>query len=790
MGYLALRFSLPPLGPLPTVIRPFPAIPYRMRIGLPTQWDFSHFVLIWQLPMNNMADRNPSRKGMFKWGPLLGCCLLMLFRPASAQPNFRIDSLTAALPSMPEDSHKIDVLLELARLHRYDQKETSLRYLDRADALSQAISQPTGRLKSLLSRGNLHRHHLELDAAMACYTQALQLSDSIGDWRGKASACNNLAVILHDRGDAPAAKKHYREALALYERLNLPQKKAGTEISMASLLSDIGEYQAAQALLQSAAPTFLEAGDTLSSVKALVRIGNIFQHRAETDTALSYYFEALALSESADLLEGIVANYNNIATIYITGKLYDKAMHYLQQAKEKLTGTQLHNDMAIILFNIGKVNHRKEEWQAAEENYRASLGLRRKVEHMGGVVESLIGIGEMALEQEQMEEAEAHFREALSLGKSVQDPRKTANAHFGLGKVHLSRRQFSAAIGQFESGLRLSDRFGNPFELQTAHQSLYEAYKQSGNPKRALANYERYIHLRDSLYNMEHLLNLVEIEDKFQEEKSAREKLELALENEKARNLVREQKEYVQFLTFGIIGSIFFLLLLAILLYLWLRNRRLGMAARLRDLRHQALTAQMNPHFVFNAMNSIQRFILKNEQDAAYHYLEKFAALIRIIFENSKSSSIRLFDELRMLQLYVDLENLRFDEEFAFVQDISPEIDTSDLRIPPMLLQPLFENAIWHGLMPKKNGGILRLEVREEGDAVHFSVEDNGVGRLAARQNERLNHNSTGTASIQQRLRLLNGKLAREDDFQIHDLVSKDGKAKGTRVEFRLRYPN
>ena len=156
---------------------------------------------------------------------------------------------------------------------------------------------------------------------------------------------------------------------------------------------------------------------------------------------------------------------------------------------------------------------------------------------------------------------------------------------------------------------------------------------------------------------------------------------------------------------------------------------------KLSNMEMQALRSQMNPHFIFNSLNSIKYFVINQDADQASEYLTKFARLIRLILENSKSETLSLDREIDALSLYVEIEQLRFEDGFNSEITVDPEIDTTNFVIPPMLIQPYVENAIWHGLMHKQHGHRdLNIHFQLAGDDLKCTVEDNGIGRRAAAQ--------------------------------------------------------
>ncbi len=203
------------------------------------------------------------------------------------------------------------------------------------------------------------------------------------------------------------------------------------------------------------------------------------------------------------------------------------------------------------------------------------------------------------------------------------------------------------------------------------------------------------------------------------------------------------------------------------------------------ELEMQALRAQMNPHFIFNSLNSINRFILQNNKAQASEYLTKFSKLVRMILQNSQASLITLESELESLELYLNLESLRFNYHFDYKISVVKEIDISVLKVPPLILQPYVENAIWHGLMHKEEKGQLDIEIIQESDHLCFKITDNGIGREKAAtlaSKSATKHKSMGLRITADRIAILHNSQTLTSPVTVNDLVDAEGNGAGTEV--------
>jgi ligand-binding sensor domain-containing protein len=218
---------------------------------------------------------------------------------------------------------------------------------------------------------------------------------------------------------------------------------------------------------------------------------------------------------------------------------------------------------------------------------------------------------------------------------------------------------------------------------------------------------------------------------------------------------------------------------------------KLDFEHKLAQVEMSALRAQMNPHFLFNCLNSIESYILRNETRQAAEYLNNFSRLIRLILQSSRANYVSLKDELEALELYLQMESLRFKEKFDYVIEVEESLDVDAFDVPPMLIQPFVENAIWHGIMHKTSRGRVGISVSKRDDRLYFVVQDNGVGRrqadvLKIRKGGHPARRSMGMQITKDRIQLINKLYNTNTILRITDLTDEEGAALGTRVELDI----
>ena len=208
---------------------------------------------------------------------------------------------------------------------------------------------------------------------------------------------------------------------------------------------------------------------------------------------------------------------------------------------------------------------------------------------------------------------------------------------------------------------------------------------------------------------------------------------------------------------------------------------------KIAEMEMKALRSQMNPHFIFNSMNAIQQYITQNDPFTAQRYLAKFAKLIRNILDNSKRSYITIKEEMESISIYLELERMRFENKFDYTISIDPAIDTEDVTIPSMFIQPFIENAIWHGLMHKEGKGNLLVKLECKGPILVCTIQDDGIGRKKAekdKENNSKTHKSHGMQITKERLEIFNQQHHNNNlSFNVTDLEDNAGHSSGTRVE-------
>ena len=376
----------------------------------------------------------------------------------------------------------------------------------------------------------------------------------------------------------------------------------------------------------------------------------------------------------------------------------------------------------------------------------------------------------------------------------VPDTITAQRINYKIANAYIAKDQYSQAIPYLEKSIVQADTEDDLIVQKDATRKLSEVYEYRGDFTKALETYQEYVSVVDTLYirkeqeisraarfNREISTKQSRISGLEQERELSQSKYDLAL-TEQA--LVQENNKRQKWIIYSLILG---LIMLGVATFFFYRsNQQQKLANNLLALK--SLRSQMNPHFIFNALNSVNNYIAKNDERSANRYLSEFSTLMRSVLENSEEDFIPLTKELELLKLYVKLEHSRFPDKFEYNVTIDEHVDVAAFQIPPMLLQPYIENAIWHGLRYKEETGYLNIDLTQKNkDALVITISDDGIGRKKSAQLKTLNQKkqkSKGMGNIKKRVAILNEMYKDKVDVDISDLKS-DGT--GTKVVFTLK---
>jgi tetratricopeptide (TPR) repeat protein len=381
-----------------------------------------------------------------------------------------------------------------------------------------------------------------------------------------------------------------------------------------------------------------------------------------------------------------------------------------------------------------------------------------------------------------------------------------------LGKAYDSTKNYKAALQYSKEGLIIALRENRRPEIMQIYQLLSSAYHHLGNSDSAYEYLVKYHALKDSIQSKQFLLRIYNSKKETEDAQKEAHIGFLDRDNQIKQQQLKQEATFRNFIIAAFIALLFAGLYIFRNINLKRKNERLKQEQKeqqwkLKELesenKHvelqkqsaklemQALRAQMNPHFIFNSLSSINHFILKNEGKTASNYLTRFSRLIRMVLINSQKPLITLNDELEMLRIYLDMERMRFKNSFDYFIAFKNEIDSENVFVPPLLLQPFCENALWHGLMHKDGQGHLTIDLSMENNILQCVISDDGIGREKAgklKSKSAEKEKSLGLQITAQRLALINQNKNVQTFYSIEDILDQNNKIAGTKVILKISH--
>ncbi len=382
----------------------------------------------------------------------------------------------------------------------------------------------------------------------------------------------------------------------------------------------------------------------------------------------------------------------------------------------------------------------------------------------------------------------------IKSGVIAADTITSQRINYKIANAYISQDKYDQAIPYLQRSIIEADSDDDLIVQKDATRKLSELYEYEGNFTKALKAYKEYGALVDTLYirkeqeisraarfNREVSTKQSRITGLEQERELSQSKYDLAVTGQQ---LIQESNKRQRWVIYSLI---FGLILMGLATFFFYRsNQQQKLANNLLALK--SLRSQMNPHFIFNALNSVNNYIAKSDERSANRYLSEFSTLMRSVLENSEEDFIPLSKELELLALYVKLEHSRFPDKFDYEINVDEHIDVGAFQIPPMLLQPYIENSIWHGLRYKEEKGFLEIALKQKDkETLEIIITDDGIGRKKSAALKTMNQKkqkSKGMGNIKKRVAILNDMYKDKVDVHIADL---DSDGTGTKVVFILK---
>lgn len=622
--------------------------------------------------------------------------------------------------------------LEMRKLNPLPHQIEHPVYLNKVTQLLPKATDSLGLTRLYYRYGLLLSHEDDPARALSYYLMSLELAKGIGYSTAISTIANDVAGEYYDAGQFDVSIDMYRQSLLAAKAVNDTHRMSAVYVNLAGC--------------------YIEKGDFKSGIQM--------------------HLDALKLKESIRDQSNLSYYYLQTAIVYHKARNFDNWEAYVMKAYsirncEVCTPPR---EKAMLYAELGGIAEYKNQAQQAIQYYDTLLTLSTKIGYLNG---QKTACDNMALVYKDI----GNFRKALQLITQA-EAFLTDNPYQQISHNN-TKAELLQQTGKQKEALKLLDQnIQNPSLSNYAAEKLgtfrllYEINIQ-------LLNYREAFRWNDSARALENLLRdtdvrkeMTRLEAKYQTEEKVQQINLLT-----ARNKISNQRIRLSWLFIGFL-VVFIALVLALLFF-----RRKQAYFKQSELQQQLLRSQMNPHFIFNIMGSIQGYLYKNEAVKAADYLSRFASLSRSVLDYSSQERISLKQEIEMLRNYIELERAGIENPFGVSITTDPEMETEFIEIPPMLLQPFVENAIKHGLRDLKYQGKLSLHFDEKGNHIEVEILDNGKGLS---ENKDGRHKSKALEIFQQRKKVIERSCKKKLSFEFQNLYDFDKSKHGVRVFLQI----
>lgn len=528
------------------------------------------------------------------------------------------------------------------------------------------------------------------------------------------------------------------------------------------------------------------------------------------DIAVKYYLIALSIAEAEKDMRNIEIACNGLGNAYIAipGR-ENLALEYLERALATAQKEGNQRGVAIQYLTIGGYYDRFKQYDKARGYFNKLIQINEQIGDKKGIAMSLKALGDSYLNaDDDLDLAERYYYQSLALFQEINDKLQQANTLLHLGQVSFKQKKYQRSISRLEKSASLSKQVNSKALLQAAASTTSSAYEALKNYPLALKHYKLSRDYKDSINLDKQNIEIAAINRQYNIAKKESE-IEL-LKAEQAINEAQLSKHASSMRSRGIIILLFIALFIALAIVYILQNRyrqnqkKTDKRLHLAEQKHlkavyeknlaeaEILASQMriNPHFLFNCLNAIKILIQQCKNKEALKYLVMLARFSRSVLETTNLSTHTLDEELNLIKHYIELEKNRFDDTFIYDIENTLGEHIQEIKIPPMLLQPFIENAIWHGLIPsEKKLKKLQLSVTETKNGTCILIDDTGVGRFQASKRIK-SHESQGTEITNKRIQLFNETHTANIEYKFIDKEDALGNPQGTSIHIHIKNNN
>jgi len=678
---------------------------------------------------------------------LILACSMINFGTVLAQTK-KIDSLLRRAASYTkQDDVRAKILFDLATHTLPHSPKSALKYPEEILSFENQIKDKNIVSATHRIKGLIHFHLAMYTEALTSLNKALSLSIQLKNDLQIGAALSNIGAVYLVQSKFPESLKYLLDALKSFEKNKNEQQAANDLGTIGIVYTEMGDFTEAMKYYQKSLALHYKLKNYVGQSSILANIGIIQFKNKNIPEAIKYSQKSLKIADSIADLRATARENGNLSAYYNELKNNDLALMYGLKAIEINTKTNNKRSLGINMQNVSAAYLGNGNYQKAKSYGLKAFQTGTELNITEIKRDASLGLSEVYEALRMPDSALLYYKQYTKFADTISnDKKKNEITRMGI-QFDFDKKEFSYRQKELLTGAQLKQQ-----QLELA---LSQAELQKGLQFRDLQTVQLQ---NEKLRSEEKEKQLLIARNK--------EKLQASKVNELSQQQKLNKLELKQLWLYGILALVVLMSVLVYLLNLH-RIRRLKYKNEIQHHQYQlseselkAIRSQMNPHFIFNVLNSIEAYVMDNEKRKASRLIQKFAALSRLILENSTKSLVSGDKEWKALMLYTELEAMRYDDTFTYTFTVADEIQLKTLYLPPMLIQPLIENAILHGLIIEpKAGAHLAVTIQRKEDKIRITVEDNGVG-IGNATNKNLmggvKEISMGLASIQERIDMIN----------------------------------
>lgn len=530
-----------------------------------------------------------------------------------------------------------------------------------------------------------------------------------------------------------------------------------------------------------------KSNNALGAAMSMQSIAQIEIRKGNNTKALNLLYDCLKTFEQYKDEIGIADVHLSIGDICFTQKDFKKAIEHHSISYALYQKNNYDVAMGSISYKVGVDYFEAKDYTKALDYLQKSIDIFQSSDYGANTV-AYLNIAQIFIYQKNYEKALDFVTKGLKAAETIQNKLEIAHSYFLFSKIYLLQNKKQQAIEFAEKSLKLSQEIEHPIEINVVSKHLYDLYSELKQSDKAQRVYMIYLDSKKSVDNQESKNALVEQKLKYEYEKK---ELLSKAENEKqlvALHTEIERKNLVKNIWLAIAAAaILLVILVAFFLNKHFKQKSIITSQKNNLLKQKLLVSQMNPHFIFNSLNAIQNYIFKQDSLKAGTYLTQFSELIRMILDFSRKDYISVESEYKLLNNYLELQKLRFENKFDYSIFIDEKIDQANILIPPMLAQPFIENSIEHGIFHKDSHGKVDVRLFFEGDFLIYEIEDNGIGleeAMKLKSKLKSSYESLATVITKERMNSMSEQFNKKIEIEIIDKKTLSDGESGVKVKF------